>query len=207
MSVNDPYHLHQPEPLLIVISGPSGVGKDTVIQHMRRRQTDFYFVVTMTDRAPREKEVDGVDYIFVSTEKFKQMIVQGEMLEHALVYGDLKGVPKSQVRQAFASRKDVVMRVDVQGALTIRSLCPEAVLILLAPENKTELRRRLKLRRTEPAVKREARLQLAESELRQADRFDYVVINRAGQLDETVAIIQAIITAEHHRLPHRKVAL
>src|SRR5512146_3140351 len=143
------FDLYHPHPLLIVISGPSGVGKDAVVQTLQRRKTSLHFVVTATSRAMRKNEVHGVDYIFVSEAEFKRMIENDELLEYALVYDQYKGVPKSQVRDAMQSGKDVIMRVDVQGAATIRRLCPEAVLIFLIPTNQEEWIQRLKERHTE----------------------------------------------------------
>ncbi len=122
----------QSQPLLVVISGPSGVGKDTVLQHMKDRGLPFHFVVTATTRPKRPNEIEGVDYFFVTREEFERMIEAGELIEHALVYQDLKGIPKQQIREALASGSDAVMRVDVQGAETIRKLYPEALLIFLS---------------------------------------------------------------------------
>ena len=122
----------QKQPLLIVISGPSGVGKDTVLQRMKQLQLPFQFVVTATSRPKREGEVEGVDYFFVSPDEFLGMVERDELLEHALVYNEYKGIPRQQVRDAFASGRDVVMRIDVQGAETIRQLYPEALLIFLS---------------------------------------------------------------------------
>src|SRR5512134_2640467 len=109
------FNLHHPQPLLIVISGPSGVGKDTVMLRMQERGMPFHFVITATTRARRENEEHGVDYFFVSKEEFARMIEQDELIEYAIVYSDYKGIPKQQVRQALASGQDVVMRLDVQG--------------------------------------------------------------------------------------------
>jgi guanylate kinase len=201
------FNLLNHSPLLIVISGPSGVGKDTVIQRMKERQLPFHFVVTATTRPPRTNEVNGVDYIFVSHNEFAEMIEQGELLESAIVYNDYKGIPKAQVRQALVSGKDVIMRVDVQGAATIRKLCPDALLIFLTIQEEEEIIRRLKERKTETREGLNLRIATARQELKRLDEFDYVVINREFQLDETVDIIMAIIQAEHHRVKPRKVTL
>ena len=128
-----------PEPLLVVISGPSGVGKDTVIQRMKERHIPVHFVVTATTRPPRKDEVHGVDYFFISADLFAEMINRDELLEYAIVYNDYKGIPKEQVRQALASGKDVVMRIDVQGAAKIRALSPGAVLIFLTTQDEEEM--------------------------------------------------------------------
>jgi len=204
---NASFQLPQPEPLLVVISGPSGVGKDSVIQRMKERNLPFHFVVTATTRPPRPGERHGVDYFFVSREEFAEMIDHGELLEYALVYNDYKGIPKEQVRRALASGKDVVMRVDVQGAATVRRLAPEAVLIFLTTESEEELVRRLQKRKTESPEDLKLRIATARKELERLHEFDYVVVNREGKLDEAVDTIIAIMTAEHHRIPHRKVTL
>jgi guanylate kinase len=195
------------QPLLIVISGPSGVGKDSVVTRMSERKLPFYFVVTATTRPPRENEVHGVDYFFYTKDEFAEMIEQGELLEYAYVYDDYKGIPKSQVRAALASGKDVVMRLDVQGAATIKDLYPDALLIFLTTENEAELEKRLKERETEKPEELKLRIATARQELKRVDEFDYVVENRDSQLDTTVDTIKAIILAEHCRVKHRKVTL
>jgi guanylate kinase len=195
------------QPLLIVISGPSGVGKDSVIQRMVERNLPFHFVVTATTRAPRREEKHGVDYFFFSRDEFAEMIDQGELLEYAIVYNDYKGIPKAQVRQALASGKDVVMRLDVQGAATVRSLCPDALLIFLTTQNEEEMISRLRLRMTETPEALKLRIATARQELKRVTEFDYVVVNPQGELDQAVDTILAIITAEHHRVHPRKVTL
>lgn len=194
-------------PLLIVISGPSGVGKDSVLIRMKERGLPFHFVVTATTRAPRASEVHGRDYFFYSKDEFAQMIDEGELIEYALVYSDYKGVPKQQVREAMASCKDVIMRVDVQGAETVRRLAPEALLIFLTTESEEELVGRLKARHTETHDELTLRIATARKELSRVEAFDYVVINGDGMLEQTVDTIAAIIDAEHHRVHPRKVEL
>lgn len=208
--MSDKINLFNPnrvEPLLIVISGPSGVGKDSVIHHMKARQLPFHFVVTATTRPPRPKEVHGRDYFFVSSDQFAEMIEKGELLEYAIVYDDFKGIPREQVRQALASGKDVVMRIDVQGAATIRQICPDALLIFLTTKDEEEWVERLKQRKTENPEGLNLRIATARRELKRMNEFDYVVVNRQDCLDETVDTILAIIKAEHHRVHHRKVIL
>ena len=195
------------QPLLIVISGPSGVGKDTVLQHMKARELPFHFVVTATTRPPRTEEVEGEDYIFVSTEQFAEMIEKGELLEYAIVYNDYKGIPKEQVRYALASGKDVIMRVDVQGAASVRKLSPDAILIFLTTQDEQELVRRLEMRKTETPEGLKLRIATARQEFKRISEFDYVVVNRTNRLDEAVDTILAIIDAEHHRVNPRKVNL
>lgn len=197
----------QLQPLLIVISGPSGVGKDSVVQRMKERDLPFHFVVTATTRPKRPDEVHGVDYFFLSQKEFDEMIEQDELLEHALVYSDYKGIPKQQVRQALASGKDVVMRIDVQGAETIRNLCPEALLIFLSTRTEEELVERLQARRTEDPEELELRLETVHQELKQVHLFDYYVINAENELDATVDTILAIILAEHQRTEPRQVII
>lgn len=199
-----PYH---PESLLIVISGPSGVGKDTVIQRMKERTLPFHFVVTATTRVPRSNEEHGIDYFFLSHDEFAEMIEQGELLEYAIVYNDYKGIPKQQVRQALHSGKDVLMRIDVQGAARIRELCPDAILLFLTTQDEEELVNRLKARKSETPEGLKLRIATARQELKRIEEFDYVVINREFQLDETVDTILAIIRSEHHRVHPRKVTL
>ncbi len=195
------------EPLLIIISGPSGVGKDTVLQRMKERNLPFHFVVTATSRPARPGETHGVDYFFVSETEFKRMIKEDELLEHALVYGEHKGIPKQQVREALESGKDVVLRIDVQGAATIRKLEPSAVLIFLTTADEDELINRLKARKTETPEKMKVRIETARQEYKRIDEFDYQVLNRDNELEDTVDSIMAIVQAEHHRVDPRKVSL
>jgi guanylate kinase len=202
----DPYH-YQPQPLLIVISGPSGVGKDMTIARLKEWGYPLHFVVTATTRPQRPTEVHGLDYFFVSTSEFAEMIEQGELLEYAVVYGDYKGIPKAQVRQALSSGQDVVMRIDVQGAATIRRLVPEAVLIYISAESEEALVQRLRQRKTEPEDQLKMRIATARQELKWLDMFDYVVINADDQLDQTCQKIIAIITAEKCRVNQRQIAL
>ena len=195
------------QPLLIVISGPSGVGKDSVIQGMKERDQPFHFVVTVTTRPPRPGERHGEDYFFISEAEFFRMVERGELIEHAAVYEGYKGVPRQQVRQALASGLDVILRLDVQGAAAIRELCPEALLIFLVTPEETELVERLIARNTESREALAQRATLAQQELDRVDEFDYVVVNAKGQLDGAVDTILAIIRAEHHRVHPRKVTL
>jgi len=201
------FHPNPPDPLLIVISGPSGVGKDSVIAELKERDLPLHFVITATSRPPRPDEEHGVDYFFVSEEEFEEMIERGDLLEYAVVYDQYKGIPKAQVRKGLESGKHVVMRVDVQGAETVRNLVPDALLIFLTAQNEEELVSRLKNRETEDDESLKIRLQTVRQELKQMEWFDYVVINRDGELDETVDVIEAIIEAEQHRVDPRSVEL
>lgn len=195
------------EPLLIVLSGPSGVGKDSVLELMKQRGLPFHFVVTATTRPPRPEERDGVDYLFVSREEFADLIEKQELLEYAIVYNDYKGIPKEQVRKALASGKDVVMRVDVQGAATVRKISPEAILVFITTSSEEELVERLERRKTETPENLKLRIATARQEFKRIDEFDYVVVNRDGELEETVDRIEDIISAEHHRVKPRRVQL
>jgi guanylate kinase len=202
----DPYQL-TPHPLLIVISGPSGVGKDATLTRMKELNYPFHFVITATTRSQRPGEVHGRDYYFASVEEFNTMIELGELLEYALVYGECKGIPKAQVRQALASGSDVILRIDVQGAATIRKLVPDAILIFLVASSEEELENRLRSRKTESTESLERRIATAQREMAQLIKFDYVVVNRDHHLDDTVRQIAAIITAEKCRVMQRCIAL
>lgn len=202
-----PFNIRKPNPLLIVISGPSGVGKDTIVQRMMERGFPFHFVVTATTRPKREGEVHGRDYFFLSNDEFARMIENNELIEYAIVYNDYKGIPKQQVREALASGKDVVMRVDVQGAETVRKLAPEALLIFITCESEDELERRLRKRKTETDDSLSLRIATARKELQRIESFDYVIVNEDFCLEETVDKVRAIIAAEHLKVKQRKVEL
>lgn len=201
------FDIYQPQPLLIVISGPSGVGKDSVVQALKERGLPFHFVVTATTRPPRPGEENGKDYFFVSKEEFARMIDEGELIEYAIVYNDYKGIPKQQVREALASGKDVIMRLDVQGAASVRKLAPEAVLIFLTTQDEAELVARLKKRQSDSPEDLSLRIATARQELKRAAEFDYGVVNADGRLEEAVEAVIAIIRAEHHRIHPRRVNL
>lgn len=192
------------EPLLIVISGHSAAGKDSVIEGMKKRNLAIHFVITATTREPRENEEHGVNYFFVSHREFKRMIDNNELIEYALVYNDYKGVPKEQVDSALASGKDVVMRVDVQGAATLRKRYPNAVLIFLTAQNEGELKQRLIDRKSESPEDLALRLEKVQDELACVHDFDYLVVNSDHQLDRAVETIAAIIQSEHHKINEKK---
>ncbi len=201
------YHPHRP-PLLIVISGPSGVGKDTVIQRMKERRLPFHFVVTATTRPPRAGETHGRDYFFVTKDEFAAMIESDELLEYAYVYNDYKGIPKQQVREALASGQDVIMRVDVQGAAKVRQLTGTgAALIFMTTLSEEELVQRLRDRKSESPEGLNLRIATARKELERMVEFDYCVVNQDMSLDDTVDRIMAIIEAEHSRVKPRMVNL
>ncbi|MEA3337253.1 MAG: guanylate kinase [Chloroflexota bacterium] len=207
-SLPDPYQtVNQLKPLLVVISGPSGVGKDTIMHGMRDHGAEFYQVVTATTRPQRPHETDGADYHFVSKQRFAEMIENKELLEHAVVYGDYKGIPKFEVRRGLESGTDVVLRVDVQGAATIRHMVPEAVTIFLVASSEEEMVERLRQRDTEDAGTLALRIATAREELHRLPEFDYVVVNRQDRLDEAVVEILAIMTAERRRVDWKSAKL
>jgi guanylate kinase len=206
MTEKTEYQLNHRAPLLIIISGPSGVGKDAVLQRMKERRLPLHFVVTATTRRARPTEINGVDYIFVTKDEFAEMIEAGKLLEYAVVYEDYKGIPKEQVEAPLQKGMDVIMRIDVQGSASMRDLYPDALLIFLTTIDETELEKRLKERKTETDEGFKLRVATARQELKRINEFDYVVINREFRLEETVDTIVSIIHAEHHRVKHRRVA-
>ena len=183
------YHFES-SPLLVVISGPSGVGKDATLNRMEEMGYPFHFVVTATTRPRRPNEVGGVDYHFVSEQEFTEMLEKDELL-----------------REALESGRDVIMRIDVQGAATIRRLVPEAIFIFLTASSEEELIRRLQKRKTETPEGLKRRIATAREEMKRLDEFDYVVVNRDGHLNETVETIAAVITAEKCKVKQRKIEL
>ena len=207
MATNTPTSENSATPLLVVLSGPSGVGKDAALNLLKKLDRPWHFVVTATTRPRRPGERDGVDYIFLAPETFAQMKDSGDFLECAEVYGRWYGVPRSQVRMGIDAGKDVILKIDVQGAETVRSLAPEAVFIFMAPGNLDELRERLSLRMTENSPEMERRLNTAKHEMAAADQFDYRVVNKDGDLDRAVAEIDAIIAAEKRRVEPRNISL
>ena len=202
---NVDFCLLHPEPLLVVISGPSGVGKDAVLKELKNRRADFHFVVTATSRAKRVGEVEGVDYIFLSRAEFEQKIEAGEFIEYANVYQDYKGGLRSQVVDGLKSGKDVILRVDYQGAICYRNLFPQAVLIFLVPENTEEWLKRLKNRGTETEESLRIRLGTITEELKSVEKFDYVICNEFGKLDQAVDRIEEIMRIEHLKVHPRKI--
>ncbi|MSP13585.1 MAG: guanylate kinase [Chloroflexi bacterium] len=191
-----PEYLRYPAPLLIVLSGPSGVGKDACVMHMKERGLPFYFVVTATTRPQRPGEVHGRDYFFIGKEEYDDLLARDEFLEHAQVYGNFYGVPKQQVREAWARGQDVLLRIDVQGAATIRKIASEGIFIFLAASSMEQLMHRLVMRKTETGADLERRMRTARKEMKRFPEFDYVVINEEDCLDEAVDKIMAIIQAE-----------
>lgn len=195
------------EPVLVVVSGPSGVGKDAVFQYMRTLDRAWHFVVTATTRARRRGERNGIDYLFLDREEFEHMRQGDRFLECAEVYENWYGVPKRQVKDALSRGQDVLIKVDVQGAATIKDLVPKAVMVFLAPPSMEELERRLRFRQSESLQALRLRLEAAEQEMACMDKFDYKAINHNHRLDLAAFCIDSIITAEKCRISTSKVQL
>ena len=186
-------------PLLLVLSGPSGVGKDLLLSRLREAGRPYHFTVTATTRARRGGELDGVDYHFVSAARFEAMIADDELLEWATVHGNYYGVPKAQVMDALSRGLDVILKIDVQGAETVRRLAPDALFIFLAPPSEAELERRLRGRGTEDSDALRRRIDQARHELQEAAKFDYTVVHRTDATDEAALEIEDIIEQERRR--------
>ena len=195
------------KPRVFVISGPSGVGKDAVIERMRELHSDFHYVVTATTRPRRPGEIDGIHYYFMSVPEFTAQLEQDEFLEAALVYGNWYGVPRGRIRSALQAGKSVVLKVDVQGSATIREMIPEAVLVFLLPPSMEELLLRLKSRKTDDPDVLMQRLSTATRELTAATSFDYVIFNESDRLNDTVRQISAVITAESSRIEQQEITI
>jgi guanylate kinase len=196
-----------PQPLFIVLSGPSGVGKDAVLARMKKLSRPFHYVVTATTRPRRATEKNGVNYHFLSRRTFQQMIDKHQFLEWANVYGNHYGVPKDEVSQALARGLDTIVKVDVQGAATIKGILPQAVFVFLAPPSLTALEDRLKRRRTESSQDLAVRLARAGEEIKSLPMFDYVITSDHDKLDHVVSQIDAIVTAEKCRVKPRVLKL
>jgi guanylate kinase len=193
--------------LLVIISGPSGVGKDTIIDALRRRSHDpeYHYVVTCTTRAKRPGEVDGVDYHFLDRETFAAQRAAGGFLEANKVHGNWYGTPRSQVRERLAEGRDVILKIDVQGAQVVKEKIPEALLVFLVPPSMEDLFQRLRSRATETADELELRQRNAAIELARQEDYDYVVTNETGQVERTAERIDEIIADEHRTHPDRRV--
>ena len=194
-------------PLLLVLSGPSGVGKDLLLSRLREAGRPYHFTVTATTRPMRGGELDGVDYHFVTREQFEAMIADDALLEWANVYGNYYGVPKAQVMQALRQGQDVILKIDVQGAATVRDIAPEAVFIFLAPPSEDELERRLRGRRSESDATFATRTEELRNELEEAEKFDYTIVHHTDATDEAALEIEDIISRERLREPPRSVIL
>jgi guanylate kinase len=198
----------QPAPVLLILSGPSGVGKDAVLERMKeRRPPSLKFITTITTRAQRPQEIDGKDYHFTTQAEFKNLIAQNELLEWAEVYGNFYGVPKAPVREALKHGQDVIVKVDVQGAASIKKIAPEAVFVFMMPPSLEELKDRLCRRLTESPETLKRRLETAPEELKELPLFDYFVVNHKGKIEQAVSEISAVITAEKSRVQPRRIEL
>lgn len=195
------------KPLFVVLSGPSGVGKDALLTRMKELGRPFHYVVTATTRLRRAREKEGVDYHFVSHQEFQQLIDKGQLLEWANVYGNYYGVPKAEISQALSKGIDVIVKVDVQGATTIKKILPQAVFIFLMPPSMEELERRLKQRRSESSLDLALRLVKASEEVRSLALFDYVITSYQGKINDVISQIHAIVIAEKCRVKPREVQL
>jgi guanylate kinase len=184
-------------PLLVVLTGPSGAGKDSVLARLKSLRRPYHFAVTATTRPPRENERDGVDYFFVSPSRFQEMLDRGELLENAVVYGFRYGVPRTPIRRALAAGKDVIFRADVQGARYIKSVAPGATTVFVTVPSEGELDRRLRARGTDSPEQLELRLRTAKSEMASAGEFDHTVVN--DDLDRCVAEVEWILEGERRR--------
>lgn len=191
--------------LLFVLSAPSGTGKDTVIGMLKQQGMDFYLVASVTTRAPRPGESEGNPYHFVSQEEFDRLVAHDELLEYANVHGNWYGQPRQPIRDNLLAKRDVLLKIDVQGAATVRGKLPQAIFIFLIPESVEELTLRLNERSTETQEQLERRLADAQSELAQKDWYDYLVVNRQGQPQEAVDYLRAIMLAEHCRTQPRHI--
>ncbi|MCH8940426.1 MAG: guanylate kinase, partial [Chloroflexi bacterium] len=179
--------------MMMVLSGPSGVGKDAVLSRIRELGYSQHIVVTATTRTIRPTEKDGVDYIFLDQDTFDKKVADNEFLEWAEVYGNCYGVPKDQVREAISSGQDVIIKADVQGAATIKKLNPYGVFVFLAPPSFQDLEKRLRVRKTEAQIDLERSLETARGDMQHLPLFDYVVVNADGALDDAVAALESII--------------
>jgi guanylate kinase len=200
-----------PGAILVIISGPSGVGKDTIIDELRRREAatgrdgERHYVVTVTTRAPRDGEVDGIDYHFVSRDEFLRIWKARGFLESNEVHGNWYGSPRDQVRAALIAGKDVILKIDVQGAQKVKEQVSEALLIFIIPPSQETLFARLRARATENADELEIRQRDAAIELARQDDYDHVVVNETGQVERTAEKIEAVIAEERAAHAGRRV--
>lgn len=200
-------HHGSSRPLVVVLSGPSGVGKDATIARIREIGVKFHYVVTATTREKRPGEVDGVDYYFLDRRVFEQKIARDDFLEYAEVYGNFYGVPKKEISQALQKGQDVIIKVDVQGATTLKKKIPDAVFIFLLTPSLEDLLTRLKSRNADSEVAVSARMCKAADELKYLPLFDYCVVNNNNDLDRTAEAVAAIIKTEKHRVKPRVVSI
>lgn len=193
--------------LLFVLSAPSGTGKDTVIRALKQQGMDFYVVASVTTRAPRPGESEGNPYHFINQAEFERLVAHNELIEHAKVHGNCYGQPRQPIRDTLLAGRDVLLKIDVQGAATVRSKVPQAIFIFLVPESLQDLTLRLQKRSTETETELQRRLADATGELEQQHWYDYVIVNRQGHVQEAVDKLRAIMLAEHCRTQARHIEL
>ena len=186
-------------PLLIVLSGPSGVGKDTLIHKLLLTEPKMRKITTVTTRAPRPGEIDGRDHYFVSLDRFHDLIEEGALLEHARVYDNWYGVPKADVADSIRQGWDVVLRTDIQGAASVKALAPEALTIFISPGDEADLEKRIDKRGAVDSEDRDLRLKTAREEMQAAESFDHVVVNPENDLDAAVESVRRILEEERGR--------
>jgi guanylate kinase len=199
--------LGAPGALLVIISGPSGVGKDTIIDALRARPRtpDYHYVTTCTTRSPRPGEVEDVSYHFLSQGAFHDLRKRGRLLEANEVHGNWYGTPRDEVIDALAADRDVILKIDVQGAQVVKERVPDALLVFVVPPSLEALFQRLKARATETADELEIRQRNAALELARQDDYDYVVVNETGQVERTAERIDQIIAVERAKFPSRRI--
>ena len=181
------------EGTLIVYSGPSGVGKGTILRPYLESHPEAVLSVSVTTRAPRPGETDGVEYHFITREEFDRLAKSDGLLEHAEYSGNCYGTPRAAVERHIAEGRDVVLEIEVQGAMQVHEKRPDAVMVFIAPPSFEELAARLRGRGTEDEEKVQKRLETAKEELKHQDKFDYVVVN--DEIDRAVREIQGILAA------------
>ena len=186
-------------PLLVVFSGPSGVGKDTLIERLLESEPRMRKVATVTTRPPRPGEIEGLDHYFVSPARFRQLIAEDALLEHARVYDNWYGVPRADVDDLISNKWDVILRTDIQGVTSIKRLAPHAVTIFIAPEDMADLEARLQRRGGTGLEDQSLRLDTAKREMEAARTFDHVVVNPEDALDAAVESVRRILEQERSR--------
>ena len=193
--------------VLFVISGPSGVGKDSLVSEIKKTMDNFYFAITATTRALRSEEQNGVDYLFLSKTQFESMINSDDLLEWAIVYNNYYGVPKDQIRQGLSEGKDIIVKTDVQGADTIKTKFPQSVLVFIAPEINEDLKFRLKKRSKGDTLSNfNLRISEAKNEIEKSKNFDHIIINKQNDLKSALKQFIKIVDTEK-QLPRTEILL